>query len=241
MPLALERRASHSPSPRLAVRLSRSATRPREGLPGGLCGIMVPHFEGRQPMPTPQEYAEFFEVLEMVRPNGGTLPKPPVESRRPDLSPEEIQQRFNEFFDDMASRPAPPPRRLRSLLRSAGKAATGGPSRLTERSHLMRPALRRFPTCGLRSFDGGGLPCRNGAGRSNLTCLPVFSHEREYKKNSETAPSCVRASTGRSNSPHDRGSRRPFRSDRRSKARRSSATACQTSSSLPYRPRTASA
>ena len=147
-------------------------------------------------MPTPQEYAEFFEVLEMVRPNGGTLPKPPVESRRPDLSPEEIQQRFNEFFDDMASRPAPPPRRLRSLLRSAGKAATGGPSRLTERSHLMRPALRRFPTCGLRSFDGGGLP--SGRTGRNLTCLPVFSHEREYKKNSETAPvASVRPRGGR--------------------------------------------
>src|SRR5271166_4416675 len=57
---------------------------------------MIPQFEGRRPMPSPEEYAEFFAAMDRAM-------------SRPE--------------------PTPPPRRLRSLLRSAGKPAAGGPSR----------------------------------------------------------------------------------------------------------------
>jgi hypothetical protein len=55
---------------------------------------------------------------------------PLAEIPGPKLTPKEIQQRLDELFADMASRPepTPSPRRLRSLLR-ASKPATGGLSR----------------------------------------------------------------------------------------------------------------
>jgi hypothetical protein len=73
---------------------------------------MIPQMEGSRPPSTPEEYVEFFEYLDRTFPRGGASPKPPVESRRPDISPEEVQQRLSELFPGMASRPElpkPPP------------------------------------------------------------------------------------------------------------------------------------
>jgi hypothetical protein len=78
---------------------------------------MIPQMEGRRPPPTPEEYAEFFEYLDRTFPHGGASPKPPPEPR-PKLSPEEVQQRLDELFADMASRPElpkPPPEPPRKL------------------------------------------------------------------------------------------------------------------------------
>ena len=74
---------------------------------------MIPHMEQCRPPPIPEEYAEFFEYLDRTFPLVEAPPKPPVESRRTDPSPEEIQQRFNELFGDLPSRPeqTPAPRR----------------------------------------------------------------------------------------------------------------------------------
>ncbi len=86
-------------------------------------------------MPTPEEIQQRLnEAFAGVLPNGGFLRQPPVETLRPTPSPEEIQQQLNEAFaprEWMKSHRAPGPsaRRLRSLLRSAGTPATGGPSR----------------------------------------------------------------------------------------------------------------
>ena len=73
---------------------------------------MIPHMEQGRPPPTAEEYAEFFEYLHKTFPHAGARPKPSPEPP-PKLTPEEIQQRFNELFGDMPSwpEPAPSPRR----------------------------------------------------------------------------------------------------------------------------------
>ena len=66
--------------------------------------------EGRRPPPTPEEYAEFFEYLDRTFPHCGASPMP--HEPPPELSPEEVQQRLDEFFADVASQPElpkPPP------------------------------------------------------------------------------------------------------------------------------------
>jgi hypothetical protein len=87
--------------------------------------------------PTPEELQrQLDEHFGHLKPARWT--EPPVESREPDLSPEEIQQQLNDAFaahewSKSLPRLTPSPRRVRSMLRSLrsrpAKPATGGPSR----------------------------------------------------------------------------------------------------------------
>ena len=69
---------------------------------------MIPHMEGRQPPPTPEEYADFFAYLDRTFRHVGAPPKPPPEPPR-ELTPQEVQQRLNAAFGGMPSPPEPPP------------------------------------------------------------------------------------------------------------------------------------
>src|SRR5271166_1984305 len=130
---------------------------------------MIPHFEGRQPMPSqpsPEEYTEFFEHLERVLPNGGTSPRPPVESREPDLSPEEVQRRLGEAFAHLkptAPRPDPPvesrePKRSPEELQRALNEAFAARPMLAPSPRSVRSMLRS-----LRS--GSAKPATGASGR----------------------------------------------------------------------------
>ena len=120
-------------------------------------------------MPSPDEqdkYAEFFEYLERKFPHGGMSPEPPVESREPDLSPEEVQRRLDEAFAHLkptAPRPDPPvesrePKRSPEELQRALNEAFAARPKLAPSPRSVRSMLRS-----LRS--GSAKPATGASGR----------------------------------------------------------------------------